>query len=416
MNFELAYLIAVLPGPAPPDGADPLAELRELLLTAGAESVGEMIQRRDHPVAATYLGKGKLEELKAELQRLQPGLLVVEDELTPTQQRNLEDRLTVRVIDRTALILDIFAQHAHTAEGKLQVELAQLQFNLTRMRGKGTQLSRLGGGIGTRGPGETKLEVDQRVARKRIGTLKRRLKDLSSSREVMRRSRQASMLPLIALAGYTNTGKSTLLNAVAGSSVAVRNRLFETLDPATRAYEFERQTYLVTDTVGFIRKLPHQLVEAFHSTLEETLAAGVILVTAAADLPETELEDEINVVDTVLDDIGAGKIPRLLVLNKSDLLDAGQEAFLRRRWPDAVLISALAGGGLDELRRRIRDFFASRLEDVELFLPYGDAGLINEIYKVAASIELDSRPEGIAVRARIPCAQAGRFTRFRKRA
>ncbi len=414
--MELAYLVAVLPGPAPADGEDPLAELKELLITAGAEGVGEMIQRRDHPVAATYLGKGKLDELKAELQLVQPDLLVVEDELTPTQQRNLEDRLAVRVIDRTALILDIFAQHAHTAEGKLQVELAQLQFNLTRMRGKGTQLSRLGGGIGTRGPGETKLEVDQRVARERIGTLKRRLKDLSSSREVMRRSRQASMLPLIALAGYTNTGKSTLLNALAGSSVAVRNRLFETLDPATRAYEFERQTYLVTDTVGFIRKLPHQLVEAFHSTLEETLVASLILDTAAADLPEAELEDEINVVDTVLDDIGAGKIPRLLVLNKSDLLDAGQEGFLRRRWPDAVLISALAGGGLDELRRRVRDFFASRLEDVELFFPYVDAGSINEIYKVAASIELDSRPEGIAVRARMPCEQAGRFTRFRKRA
>ncbi|MCL5883021.1 MAG: GTPase HflX, partial [Actinobacteria bacterium] len=222
---------------------------------------------RDDHVAPTYLGKGKLAELKQEIGRLKPDLVIVEDELTPTQNRNLEDYLGLRVIDRAALILDIFAQHAHSAEGKLQVELAQLEFNLTRMRGKGIELSRLGGGIGTRGPGETKLEVDQRVARKRITSLKQRLKAVSSSREVMRRSRLASRLPLIALAGYTNTGKSTLLNALTAANTSVNDRLFETLDPTTRAYEFENQTFLLTDTVGFIRKLPHQLVEAFHSLL-----------------------------------------------------------------------------------------------------------------------------------------------------
>ncbi|MFA5808772.1 MAG: GTPase HflX, partial [Thermoleophilia bacterium] len=219
-SVEKAYLIAVLSGPSRiEDGYEPLAELRELLTTAGAEYTGQMIQRLDHPVAHTYLGKGKLTELKQEISRLKPDFVVAEDELTPTQQRNMEDRLGVRVIDRTALILDIFAQHAHSAEGKLQVELAQLEFNLTRMRGKGIELSRLGGGIGTRGPGETKLEVDQRVARNRISSLKRRLKDVSSSREVMRRSRLASRLPLVALAGYTNTGKSTLLNSLTKGGV-----------------------------------------------------------------------------------------------------------------------------------------------------------------------------------------------------
>ena len=299
-----------------------------------------MIQRRDHPVAHTYFGKGKLAELKQEVGRLKPDLVVVEDELTPTQQRNLEDSLGVRVIDRAALILDIFAQHAHTAEGKLQVELAQLEFNLTRMRGKGIELSRLGGGIGTRGPGETKLEVDQRVARNRISNLKRRLKDVSSSREVMRRSRLASRLPLVALAGYTNTGKSTLLNALTAGEVSVNDRLFETLDPTTRAFEFEGQTFLLTDTVGFIRKLPHQLVEAFHSTLEETLVAHLILHVADASAPEEELEGMIAAVDGVLDEIEASSIPRLLVLNKIDRLDADQKEFLRRTYPDAVMISA----------------------------------------------------------------------------
>ncbi len=410
--MEKAFLIAVIPGPVREE--DPLTELKELLATAGAEYAGEMIQRRDHPVAHTYFGKGKLAELKASAGRLQPDLIVVEDELTPTQQRNLEDRLGVRVIDRTALILDIFAQHAHTAEGKLQVELAQLEFNLTRMRGKGIELSRLGGGIGTRGPGETKLEVDQRVARKRIANLKQRLRDVSSSREVMRRSRLASRLPLIALAGYTNTGKSTLLNVLTKGGVSVNDRLFETLDPTTRAYEFESQTYLITDTVGFIRKLPHQLVEAFRSTLEETLVAHLMLHVADASAPEEELEGMVSVVDSVLDEIEAGSIPRLLVLNKIDLVDAGQLAFLRRTYPDAVFISAVRGGGLPELQERIRGFFAGRLESVELFFPYGNGQKIGEIYKAGTDVEMENTETGVIIRARVPREDAARFARFRR--
>mgnify|MGYP001791540445 CR=1 FL=1 len=411
--MERAYLIAVLPGPAR-EGEDALGELKELISTAGAECVGEMIQRRDHRVAHTYFGKGKLTELKQETGRLKPDLVVVEDELSSTEQRNLEDRLALRVIDRAALILDIFAQHAHTAEGKLQVELAQLEFNLTRMRGKGIELSRLGGGIGTRGPGETKLEVDQRVARKRIGNLKRRLREVSSSREVMRRSRLASRLPLIALAGYTNTGKSTLLNAITAGGVSVNDRLFETLDPTTRAYDFAGQNFLMTDTVGFICKLPHQLVEAFHSTLEETLVANLILHVAAAAAPEGELDSMIRAVDSVLDDIEAALIPRLLVLNKIDRLDHDQEAFLRRSYPEAVFISALTGEGLDYLKKRIKEFFDARLVSVELFFPYGEGKAIGEIYRSGADVELENTAEGVIVRARLPLEEAERFSRFKR--
>ncbi|MHB8859704.1 MAG: GTPase HflX [Thermoleophilia bacterium] len=413
--MERAFLIAVLSGPArEAEGNDPLAELKELLKTAGAEYAGEMTQRRDHPVAPTYLGKGKLAELKQEIGRLKPDLVVVEDELTPTQNRNLEDYLGVRVIDRAALILDIFAQHAHSAEGKLQVELAQLEFNLTRMRGKGIELSRLGGGIGTRGPGETKLEVDQRVARKRITSLKQRLKAVSSSREVMRRSRLASRLPLIALAGYTNTGKSTLLNALTAANTSVNDRLFETLDPTTRAYEFENQTFLLTDTVGFIRKLPHQLVEAFHSTLEETLVAHLILHVADASMPDEELEATVRAVEAVMEEIEALSIPRLMVLNKIDLIDADQEAFLRRTYPEAVFVSARTGQGLNELQVRVKGFFDALLVRVELFFPYGDGRAIGEIYKVGADIDLENTPEGVIVRTRLPQEYADRFARFRR--
>lgn len=413
MRFmERAFLIAVLSTPVR-EGEEPLAELRELLATAGAAYAGEMIQRREQPVAATYFGKGKLVELKEALKRTGAELVVVEDELSPTQQRNLEDRLgSVRVIDRTALILDIFAQHAHTAEGKLQVELAQLQFNLTRMRGKGTALSRLGGGIGTRGPGETRLEVDQRVAHRRIATLKRRLEEVASSREVMRRSRLAARLPLIALAGYTNTGKSTLLNALTRGGAPVNDRLFETLDPTTRAYDHEGKTYLLTDTVGFIRKLPHQLVEAFRSTLEETLVADLILHVADAAAPDEELRGMIDAVESVLAGIGAEKIPRLLVLNKRDRLEPGQEAYLRRVYPEALLISALAGDGLEELRQEVGRFFEERLAPVELLVPYTEGRVIGELYRLGAEIEMESREDGVHIRARLPRDEVSRFSRF----
>src|SRR5215212_5187141 len=252
---QRALLIAATPGE--PD----LAELRELLRTAGVASMAELIQRRQTPDADTYFGKGKLEELKRAIKESDANLIAVDDELVPRQERNLEEAAGVPVIDRTAIILDIFAEHAHSAEGKLQVELAQLEYNLARMRGLWTHLERLGGGIGTRGPGESQIETDRRLARDRIAALKRRLRQTQSTRGTMRRERERAGLPTVALAGYTNAGKSTLLNALTGADVGVRERLFHTLDPTTRAFAHEGRRFLLTDTVGFIRKLPHALVE-----------------------------------------------------------------------------------------------------------------------------------------------------------
>ncbi len=266
-----------------------LAELDELLRTAGVASVGELIQRRDRPHPNSYLGPGKLDELKAQLGAADANLVACDDELSPRQERNLETALGVPVIDRTAIILDIFASHAHTAEGKLQVELAQLEYNLARMRGLWSHLERLGGGIGTRGPGETQIETDRRLARDRIAALKRRLAHVRSNRSVMRAERERAHLPQVALAGYTNAGKSTLLNALTGASVPVRDRLFHTLDPTTRVLRTGGRDYLLTDTVGFIRKLPHQLVDAFGATLEETRRADLILHVVDASVDEEEL-------------------------------------------------------------------------------------------------------------------------------
>ena len=270
---QRAYLIAALPE----GDVEQLAELRELLRTAGVAGVGELVQRREQPHPNTYLGPGKIAELKADLGRADANLVAVDDELSPRQERNLETALGVPVIDRTAIILDIFSAHAHSAEGKLQVELAQLEYNLARMRGLWSHLERLGGGIGTRGPGETQIETDRRLARDRIAALRRKLAHVRSSRSVMRAERERAHIPSVALAGYTNAGKSTLLNALTGAHAGVRDRLFHTLDPTTRVLRTGGRDYLLTDTVGFIRKLPHQLVDAFGATLEETRLADLIL-------------------------------------------------------------------------------------------------------------------------------------------
>src|SRR3954465_14605619 len=280
---QRALLIA-----AAPDEPD-LAELRELLRTAGVASMGEMVQRRQTPDADTYFGKGKLEELKRALKETDANLIAVDDELVPRQERNLEEAAGVPVIDRTAIILDIFAEHAHSAEGKLQVELAQLEYNLSRMRGLWTHLERLGGGIGTRGPGESQIETDRRLARDRIAALKDRLERTKASRGTMRAERERAHLPTVALARYTHASKSTLLNALTGASAEVRDRLFHTLDPLTRSFDISGRQYLLPDPVGFIRKLPHQLVEAFAATLEEALHADLVVHVADASAPEEEL-------------------------------------------------------------------------------------------------------------------------------
>ena len=405
---QRAYLIAALPD----GGEEQLAELKELLRTAGVAAAGELVQRREQPHPNSYLGSGKLEELKQEIAQADANLVACDDELSPRQERNLETALGVPVIDRTAIILDIFAAHAHTAEGKLQVELAQLEYNLARMRGLWSHLERLGGGIGTRGPGETQIETDRRLARDRISALKRRLADVRSTRSVMRAQRERAHLPQVALAGYTNAGKSTLLNALTGATVPVRDRLFHTLDPTTRVLRTGGRDYLLTDTVGFIRKLPHQLVDAFGATLEETRRADLLAHVVDASVSEDELLEMIKAVEDVLGEIGVVEAPRVLVLAKADQIDDERRAELAHRHPDAVLVSAHTGEGIESLMQRIESEFARTLAPVELLVPYAEGGRLAELHELAGDLEREDTPDGVRVLARLPAGIAARYHEF----
>jgi GTP-binding protein HflX len=408
---ERGFLVAVLAQGV--DEHEELGEMRELLRTAGVDPVGELIQRRPAPDPRTYVGKGKLVELKEAVARTDAESLVVDDDLDPGQQRRLEDEFKLRVVDRTQLILDIFAQHAVTAEGKLQVELAQLEYNLPRMRGLWQHLERLGGGIGTRGPGETQLETDRRLARRRIGQLKRRLRDLERRRDTQRKARRRGETPVVALAGYTNTGKSTLLNALTDARVSVNDRLFDTLDPTTRTFSEEGRRYLVTDTVGFIRRLPHQLVEGFAATLEETADSDLVLHVADASAPDERLDETIAAVEAVLREIGAGELPVELVLNKIDAVDPLRRRRLSNRFPGAVQISALTGEGLDALRERVAALFAERLRSVRLLVPYEQGRVLTELYELGAPIDqrIDTA-EGVIVVAQLPQREVTRFASY----
>jgi GTP-binding protein HflX len=386
-----------------------LAELTELLRTAGVSAVGETVQRRDEPDPDRYFGKGKLEELKESIQASGANLVACDDELAPRQERNLERELGVPVIDRTAVILDIFADHAHTAEGKLQVELAQLEYNLARMRGLWTHLERLGAGIGTRGPGESQIETDRRLARDRISSLRRKLKSVEKNRSVMRKRRQNASVPLIALAGYTNAGKSTLMKAVTGSDVGIGDRPFHTLDPTTRSFEHQGASYVMTDTVGFIEKLPHQLVEAFKATLEETALSDLILLVIDASSGDAGIRRELAASESVLDEIGAGDSPRLIVLNKTDRLNVEEAEDLRLGWPDACLVSALTGEGIEGLLEVVARTFEEKMEPVELLVPYGEGARLHELHEVAAAIERRDEATGVRVSARLPSTEVYRF-------
>jgi GTP-binding protein HflX len=399
---------------APANGAaDDLGELRELARTAGVEPVAELVQHRARPDPRSYVGKGKLVELQDAFPRSGADVLIVDDELSPVQQKRLEDALQARVVDRTQLILDIFAQHARTAEGKLQVELAQLEYNLPRMRGLWQHLERLGGGVGTRGPGESQLETDRRLARRRVTLLRDRLKKLAKQRSTRRKARRRSETPTIALAGYTNVGKSTLLNALTDAGVSVNDRLFETLDPTTRGFEVDGRKYLVTDTVGFIRRLPHQLVEGFAATLEETLVADLVLHVADASVPDEQLDEMLGAVDSVLGEIGAAELPVELVLNKIDAADPLRRRRLENRFPDALQVSAKSGEGLEELRRRTADRFGERFEPVRLLIPYSEGARLAELYALGTPVdERADRPEGVFVRARLPRREVRRFAPY----
>jgi GTPase len=415
---EKGFVLAVLAKGV--DAEEELGELRELARTAGVDPVAALVQHRDRPDARTYVGKGKLDELKQAYGDAGAEVLLVDDELDPVQQRALENALDARVVDRTQLILDIFAQHATSAEGKLQVELAQLEYNLPRMRGMWKHLERLGGGtgalgagVGTRGPGESQLETDRRLAGRRVTLLRRRLRELGKQRGLRRKARARSGTPIVALAGYTNVGKSTLLNALTGAQVSVENRLFETLDPTTRGFDHDGKRYLVTDTVGFIRRLPTQLVEGFASTLEETLVADLVLHVVDASVSDERLDEMIDSVEAVLHEIGADDVPMELVLNKIDLVDPLGRRRLANRFPAALQVAAATGEGLDELRERVAERFASRYEDVRLLLPYDQGAKLAELYALGAPIEeREDGREGVLVRARLPRNEIARFAPF----
>ena len=415
---ERGFVLAVLAQGV--DAAVELAEVNELARTAGVEPVGSIVQHRAQPAQRTYVGKGKIEELKELFKRLNAESLIVDGELDPSQQRFLENALDARVVDRTQLILDIFAQHATSAEGKLQVELAQLEYNLPRMRGMWQHLERLGGGtgalgagVGTRGPGESQLETDRRLARHRISVLGKRLKDLRKHRATQRKERRRAQTPTVALAGYTNVGKSTLLNALTGSDVSVENRLFETLDPTTRGFDHDGRRYLLTDTVGFIRRLPTQLVEGFASTLEETLLADMVLHVVDASASDDEQDRQVSAVNDVLHQIGAGELPVEVVLNKIDCIDPLGRRRLANRFPSAPHVSALTGEGIEELKAELARSFDDRWERVRLLLPYANGDRLSELYALGTPIEERKDTEaGVLVIARLPRRDVTRFAAY----
>jgi len=378
-----------------------LEELALLADTAGAEAAATVVQQRSRFDPATLVGKGKLSELRAEVAAADADLVIFDNELSPAQERNLSRALDVRVLDRTALILDIFALHAHTGEGKVQVELAQHRYRLPRLRGKGVELSRLGGGIGTRGPGETRLEVDQRRIRRRIAVLRDELESLARSRRIKRSRRIRRHLPVVALVGYTNAGKSALLNALTGADAVVEDRLFATLDPTTRRLDLPQgRSVLVSDTVGFVRNLPHELVEAFRSTLEEAAEADLLL--HVVDLAAADPDRRMGVVRGVLGQIGAEGIPEVIVGNKVDIANVVKVERFRALWPDAVVVSALTGEGLGDLVQRLGvDAFSSSV-DVELTVPFSQGHLLGVVRSAGDVLSEEYTEAGTRLRVRMP--------------
>ncbi len=402
---EKAFLVAVDTGDDPGwDADESLGELAALVETAGADVVGTMTQHRDSLHPMWYMGKGKAEELKAAMGDTQFTLLVTDDELSPKQQRSLEGLLDVKVIDRSGVILDIFAQRAQTHEGRIQVELAQLEYQLPRLTRLWTHLSRTGGGIGTRGPGETQLETDRRVIRQRIKKTRERVDAVIRQRETAAQGRERRLLPSVAIVGYTNAGKSTLLNTLVGEyAAAAEDMLFATLDPTTRKVRLaEGQTVIVSDTVGFIHKLPHQLVDAFRATLEEVIRADALL--EVVDVTARHAVEHRRTIETVLDELGAGHKPRVVILNKMDLLPPGDlppSGLLSRHDQHVVTASARTGQGLDDLTKELAAVLSELWLRVDLSLPYSAGELLARV-RERGTVTFEYGDEDVRVSGRVP--------------
>ena len=386
------------------ESRESLEELKRLAETAGAEVAGIFLQKRDKPDGALYIGKGRAEELARDCQALEADICIFDEELTGMQVRNLEEILRVKVIDRTTLILDIFAQRAASAEGKLQVELAQLQYRSARLIGMGTVLSRLAGGIGTRGPGESKLEMSRRRIRERMTELRRRLDELEKQRSVRRKNRERNEVPVVALVGYTNAGKSTLLNALTGADVYVQDQLFATLDAVSRRMETAEKTpYLLTDTVGFIRKLPHTLVDAFRSTLEEAALADVLVIVSDGASPDMAAQHD--TVEQVLEELGAADQKRIEVINKCDIADP-PPAF-----PGAVMVSAKTGEGLEDLKAAIAAALQETYAPVTFSVPFSRYGILSEIHALGRVITEEHTENGTEITAMVAREDVDRMIR-----
>jgi GTPase len=419
LRLERVVLMGVWTEGTAADAEHSLRELSQLAETAGSEVLDGLIQRRGRPDSATFVGAGKAAELAEVVAAVGADTVICDGELAPGQLRKLESITKVKVIDRTALILDIFAQHARSKEGKAQVELAQLQYMLPRLRGWGESLSRqaggrsggAGGGIGTRGPGETKIETDRRRIRTRISRLRRELAEMSAGREVQRGQRRRGQVPSVAIAGYTNAGKSSLLNRLTGAQVLVDNSLFATLDPAVRrARTPQGLPFTLTDTVGFVRHLPHQLVDAFRSTLEEVADADVIL--HVVDGSDADPRAQLAAVREVLTEIGARQVPELVVINKADAADPIELEGLRLAEPKSVVVSAITGEGIDKLLAELDELLPRRQREITVTLPYGRGDLVSRAHREGEVLEVRHGADGTELTARVPLGLAAELDPF----
>ena len=398
LRLERVILVGVWTEGSVKDAENSMEELAALAETAGSKVLDALIQRRDKPDPATFIGSGKVSELKEIVKSTGADTVVCDGELSPSQLRNLEDKVKVKVVDRTALILDIFAQHAKSKEGKAQVELAQMSYMLPRLRGWGDSLSRQAGGIGGRGPGETKIEVDRRRIRDKMSKLRREIGDMKVARDTKRQERKRNSIPSVAIAGYTNAGKSSLLNRLTNAGVLVQNALFATLDPTVRRSETrDGRTYTLSDTVGFVKHLPHDLIDAFKSTLEEVSGADVIV--HVVDGSHADPLGQIKAVRGVIADVGGAKIPEIIALNKADIADPQVIAQVLIQEPDAYLISVHSGVGIEKLIRAIESSLPRPRIEIRTVLPYERGDLVSQIHEHGEILSQEYLPEGTSLHA-----------------